>query len=350
MRMATAVRTRAPAAGRPSRGAALLRALVAAPAVVGSLLLLLLLSGPLQGWHIVVLLCWPAAGATLLTRPGERLALRLGVGFRRPTAAQAAALNRPMAAALRRTGTAAGDIDLYVQRSPQVNAYTAGRRSLAVTTGTLEQLLAHRLTDDQMIAVLVHELGHHAGCAPHAGLVTAWLSRALAPGDPRASPDRRWAGGTTAAPPASGRRLHRRRPGRGPGTCPAELGRRRCPRRRRDPRPCSAQWRTRPSPATTRCPPTATPPTTASPCPSPPRWAPSTTATRPSAAGHACSPRTPRSTGASTHSWLPPTEPLSKRCKPTQRQPPRRLTATATATRSARARTRVDGNEPSHPS
>ena len=128
------------------------------------------------GWRLPVLLCWLAAGAALPSPAAERLALLVAGGFRRPSAAQAAALSAPMAAALRRTGTAAGDIELYVQRRAEPNAYAAGSRGVAVTTGALNHLLAHRLTEDQMVAVLVHELGHHASRAPRAALVTAWLA------------------------------------------------------------------------------------------------------------------------------------------------------------------------------
>jgi STE24 endopeptidase len=36
--------------------------------------------------------------------------------------------------------------------------------------------MAHRLTEDQLVAVPVHELGHHASRAPKSGLVTAWFT------------------------------------------------------------------------------------------------------------------------------------------------------------------------------
>ena len=156
--MAAEIRIQTVDAPRPSRRVGPWRTLVAAPAVVGSQLLLIVLLGGFGGWRLPVLLCWLAAGAALPSPAAERLALLVAAGFRRPSAAQAAALSAPMAAALRRTGTAAGDIQLYVQRRAAPNAYAAGSRAVAVTTGALNHLLAHRLSEDQMVAVLVHDL------------------------------------------------------------------------------------------------------------------------------------------------------------------------------------------------
>ena len=65
------------------------------------------------------------------------------------------------ATALRVTGTRAGDVELYVQTARVPNAYAAGGRSVAVTSRVLEDHRAGRLLEDQLVAVLVHELGHH---------------------------------------------------------------------------------------------------------------------------------------------------------------------------------------------
>jgi STE24 endopeptidase len=40
----------------------------------------------------------------------------------------------------------------------------------------LEQYAAGRLTDDQLVAVLVHELGHHAAAATRPMLLVSWLA------------------------------------------------------------------------------------------------------------------------------------------------------------------------------
>lgn len=145
------------AAGRDGRFGAW-RALTALPAMVGSLLLLVVLFGGLSRWEALVLLGWLAAGAALFTASGERLAVRVGCGFRRPSTAQAVTLAPLWAAALRQSGIAADGVDLYVKRARQPNAYAVGGRSVAVTTGIVEEHLAHRLAADELVAVLVHDL------------------------------------------------------------------------------------------------------------------------------------------------------------------------------------------------
>ncbi len=134
------------------------RALAAVPAMVGSLLLLLVLFGWMGRWEGLVLLAWLASGAAVFTRTGERIAVVVGCGFRRPTRAQGQALGAVWSAALARSGVAAFEVDLYVQDSSQLNAYAAGGHSVAVTSGVLREFLARRLGDDQMVGVLVHDL------------------------------------------------------------------------------------------------------------------------------------------------------------------------------------------------
>jgi len=152
------------------------RALAAAPATVGSLLLLLVLSAGLGRWEGLLLLGWLGSGAMMLRPAGECLAVRIACGFRRPTADQMAFLGPVWAAALQRADTPAGDVDLYVQHRDEPNAYAAGGRSVAVTSGVLADFLARRLSQEQMVSVLVHELGHRATKATQLGLMSAWLA------------------------------------------------------------------------------------------------------------------------------------------------------------------------------
>src|SRR5919202_7124215 len=102
------------------------RVIAAAPAVIGSLLLLTLASGALGRWAGLLLLGWAAGAALLMTRVGERITVRAACRFRSPSPVQDAALQRPWAAALRMTGTAAGDVELYVQTAQVPNAYAVG--------------------------------------------------------------------------------------------------------------------------------------------------------------------------------------------------------------------------------
>ena len=78
------------------------RALTAVPAMVGSVLLLLVLFGWLGEWEGAVLLGWIGSGAAVFSRVGERVAVRVGAGFRRPTKAQVALLAPAWSAALAR--------------------------------------------------------------------------------------------------------------------------------------------------------------------------------------------------------------------------------------------------------
>jgi STE24 endopeptidase len=155
---------------------AMWRAVAATPAVVGSGMVLLVLFGWLGRWEGLVLLGWLGCGAAVFTRSGERIAVRVGCGFRRPTAAQAALIEPVWAAALHRVGARREDVDLYMQNVGAPNAYAAGGRSVAVTAGVLREFLARRLGPAEMEAVLVHELGHHATRATRLALLTTWLA------------------------------------------------------------------------------------------------------------------------------------------------------------------------------
>jgi len=73
-------------------------------------------------------------------------------------------------------GIAVADVDLYLKRDGGVNAYAAGRRSVAVTTGALTAFLTGSLPPRQMEALLLHELGHHAIGGLRYGLAAAWLA------------------------------------------------------------------------------------------------------------------------------------------------------------------------------
>jgi STE24 endopeptidase len=93
----------------------------------------------------------------VFTRVGERCAVALGCVFRRPSRPQSAALEPVWAAALARAGVRREDVDLYVQRSGDLNAYAVGGRSVAVTSGVLHEFLARRLGSAEMESVLLHD-------------------------------------------------------------------------------------------------------------------------------------------------------------------------------------------------
>ena len=91
-------------------------------------MLLLVVFGWAGRWEPVVVLTWLACGATVCTPIGEGIAVRVGCGFRRPTHQQRTLLAPVWRAALVRCGMSADDLDLYVQRSREPNAYAVGGR------------------------------------------------------------------------------------------------------------------------------------------------------------------------------------------------------------------------------
>ncbi|HLM03871.1 MAG TPA: M48 family metalloprotease [Blastococcus sp.] len=153
------------------------RAVAAAPAMLGSLLLLTQASVTLDRWAGLLLpLAWVDGAAVLMTGVGERMTLRAAFGFHRPSPAQAVALKAAWSAALEVTGTDAGEVELYVQTARAPNAYAAGGRSVAVTSRVVEEYPTGRLPEGQLVAVLVHELGHHATGATRPMLLLTWLT------------------------------------------------------------------------------------------------------------------------------------------------------------------------------
>jgi STE24 endopeptidase len=152
------------------------RAVAAAPAMLGSLLLLTLVSVTLGRWAGLLPLAWAAGAAVLMTRVGEHMTLRAAFGFHRPIPAQVASLKPAWSAALRVAGIDPGDVELYVQTARAPNAYAGGGRSVAVTSRVVEDHATGRLPEGQLVAVLVHELGHHATGATRPMLLVSWLT------------------------------------------------------------------------------------------------------------------------------------------------------------------------------
>jgi STE24 endopeptidase len=122
------------------------RAVAAAPAMLGSLLLLTLASVAVGRWAGLLLpLAWVAGAAVLMTRVGEQMTLRAACGFHRPSPAQAASLGPAWLSALGVTGTDPGDVELYVQTARAPNAYAVGGRSVAVTSRVVADHTTGRL-------------------------------------------------------------------------------------------------------------------------------------------------------------------------------------------------------------
>ncbi len=159
---------------RPVRGRfGAWRALAALPAILGGTALMLVLTA---AWAPLLFVVWLGCALLWSTPPGERLAVRAAFGFRSLPPGRWELIAPVCAAALARCGVPAGAVRWYVKAGRQPNAWAAGRRSVAVTDGALEDFLAGRLPADLFAAVLIHELGHHATRAGRFALAALWLA------------------------------------------------------------------------------------------------------------------------------------------------------------------------------
>lgn len=152
------------------------RAVTAIPAVIASSGVVLVFAGGLGSWVAVVLLSWLASGVLTLTRTGERIVVRLGPGFRRPSPADRALLDPVWTQVIDRAGLDPRSVDLYIQRGTAINAYAVGGRSVAVNTRLLNEWRRGCLDRDAVAAVLAHELGHHETRGARFVLATLWLT------------------------------------------------------------------------------------------------------------------------------------------------------------------------------
>src|SRR4051794_23035197 len=94
--------------------------------MLGSFVLVVVAIGGLERWGSSLVLVWVGCGAVGLTRAGERVAVRVAFGFRRPSPGQALVLQPVWATALRLSGIAAGKGELYLPPARQLNASPAG--------------------------------------------------------------------------------------------------------------------------------------------------------------------------------------------------------------------------------
>lgn len=151
------------------------RLLCAVPAILTSTVLVAIVSALLGRYAIFGLAGWLLVGFVLLAPRAERATVRAVCRFETPAAAAGEWLRWLQGQAETRCHVEPGRLDWYVRDDATPNAFAAGRRSVAVTTGFLQLLYSGRLSHDQAVAVAVHEIGHHATRATRYGLLAEWL-------------------------------------------------------------------------------------------------------------------------------------------------------------------------------
>lgn len=157
------------------------RLLVAAPAVLLSTVLVTFPLGGLGQWALIAVAGWVLCAPLLRQRRVERFVVRTVFQFRPPTGRDAewlkwlrAGCERAPFELVYAPGT--GEFDWYVIEDARPNACAAGAHSIAITTGLLHRAYAGHLTPDELIAVALHEMGHHAAGDVRHGLVVWWLT------------------------------------------------------------------------------------------------------------------------------------------------------------------------------
>jgi Zn-dependent protease with chaperone function len=150
------------------------RALAALPEMIASLLLLVVVLGGAGRWGGPLVLSWLAAGVLTLSAPGERLAVRVACRFRRLSTVEHAHIEPTLIAVLE--ACRLDDVDLYVCNRRGVNAYAAGRRSIAVTRQVLDRHREGEVSDDILAGLLSHEVGHLVTNSVRWSLITAWFA------------------------------------------------------------------------------------------------------------------------------------------------------------------------------
>ena len=126
------------------------------------------LPGSIDLWLLLYLVAVPVV---LIPGLGFLQVWLIGSGTRRPTAEEQAVLNPAFNEVLSRLGRGGKRrYRLRVIDDDYINAAAGGGSLVMVTTRAL-----HTLPDDQLKAVLAHELGHHAGLRPLVLLAQAWM-------------------------------------------------------------------------------------------------------------------------------------------------------------------------------
>ncbi len=152
------------------------RLLFALPAILTSAMVVTVAFCWLGRFAILGPVAWLLIGAMLSLHSLERAFVRIGYRFHVPAPVDTEWMRWLQAAVESRSALEARSFDWYVRHEADPNAFAAGRRSIAVTTGFLQLLYAGRLTCEQAVAIGVHGVGHHLTGSSRYGLTIDWLS------------------------------------------------------------------------------------------------------------------------------------------------------------------------------
>lgn len=130
--------------------------------------------GWLGCWSAVVVAGWLATTPILWTVRGERGFLRLRRGLCAIPGVDELVVFGGVTA---RCNLPAGRIDWYVRSGDDaINAYAAGRRSIAVSGGLLKACTTGEISFDEAVGILAHEVGHLVDPTSRRRLTVAWLT------------------------------------------------------------------------------------------------------------------------------------------------------------------------------
>jgi Zn-dependent protease with chaperone function len=118
----------------------------------------------------VALAVWTLSGAVAFLRPVELWLAGVLFGAREPTPQERARLEPVWQRVCGRAEEDLGDYVLRVEDREELNATAGGARIVSVTTFALS------LPDDELAAILAHELGHHLDEHPVAALLGWWFA------------------------------------------------------------------------------------------------------------------------------------------------------------------------------
>ncbi len=146
--------------------------LLCLPSSLASLGIVAVLSSallPAMEWAGILM--WIASGAMAFHRPTERAVARHLLKLRHPTPRERTRLEPLWREVSARAGVEGRAYELWIEDSDHLNALAAAGHIVGVTRFSL-----NHLADDQMAAVLAHELGHHVRGHAWSSLLGQWYA------------------------------------------------------------------------------------------------------------------------------------------------------------------------------